>query len=402
MRTRHLVFLTVGSLGTNAGLPTRVQQPVTFAAVSAGASHTCALTTGGRAYCWGLNTEGELGTGVRIDALVPTPVAGSINFLSIDAGIQFTCGVSETGTAYCWGDNHNGQLGNAATPHSLTPVPVTGGLRFRTVTVGGDYACGVSEDGAAYCWGLNHDGQLGTGDTLPSARPLPVALGLRFLAITAGDAHTCAIGVDSTAYCWGNNLFGQLGIGKRGTFLVPQPVLHHRRWLMLSAGGRHTCGVAAGRRITAYCWGDNFHGQAQPIGAGRVTPAGSSRWPGGSLCGMVGCFRVAPPVATFMPVFIDDRLDILGITAGRRHTCLYRHHPTLAVDCWGDNLDDQLGRNVIGSYRQASAGDAHTCALREDGAIYCWGRNASGQLGNGTLSNDRLPARVSEPIALRP
>ena len=379
MRTRYLVSLTVGSLFTSPGPPARVHLPaLTFATVSAGAAHTCALTTGGRAYCWGDNTDGALGTGDRVDARLPTPVAGSLAFLSIEAGIQFTCAVSETGAAYCWGDNANGQLGNAATPRSFTPVPVIGGLRFRTVAAGGDYACGVSDTGLAYCWGLNHDGQLGTGDTLPSARPVPVATDLRFASIAAGDAHTCAVTVDSAAYCWGNNRFGQLGIGKRGTYFTPQLVPHHHKWVMLSVGGRHSCGVAAGRRASVYCWGDNFHGQARPIG-----PDGS-------------------PSPIFLPHFVDDRLDILGVTAGRRHTCLYRRHPSDAVACWGDNLDDQLGRQVIGPFRQVSAGDAHTCALRQDGAIYCWGRNAAGQLGDGTLSNERLPVRVNEPIALRP
>jgi hypothetical protein len=72
------------------------------------------------------------------------------------------------------------------------------------------------------------------------------------------------------------------------------------------------------------------------------------------------------------------------------------------VSCWGANLDDQLGRNVLGPYTQVSAGDAHTCALRPDGAILCWGRNAAGQLGDGSLLSEQRPVRVAGPVALNP
>lgn len=383
MRTRRVFpLLAVVSLVVAARRTSPSAQGLgIYTLVSTGASHTCALSTNGRAYCWGDNSEGELGSGQRVDVSIPTPVAGHLVFLNIDAGVQFTCGASETGEAYCWGINDRGQLGVAAIRNSFTPVPVSGGLTFRSVVTGETHACGVSDDGTAWCWGANIDGQLGTGDTASSARPMPVALELHFVSLTAGDEHTCGITQDSAAYCWGNNRFGQLGTGRRGRFFTPQPVMHHRKWIMLSAGGRHVCGIAAGRRASVYCWGSNFYGQAQmPNGPNAmISDQGESR---------------------FYPVLVDDQPDIIGISAGRRHTCLAREHSPFPVTCWGTNLDDQLGQRVIGPYRQVSAGDAHTCALRADGAIYCWGRNASGQLGDGTLTSERLPVRVVEPIAL--
>ncbi len=368
-----------GILASPSPLARSSSDPGDFAAVTAGADHTCGLTTGGRVYCWGDNAEGELGTGSRVDARLPTGLSSSLIFLKIDAGSRFTCGIAETGDAYCWGANDRGQLGNAATPRSLAPAAVIGGLRFRSISAGGEHTCAVSDQGVAYCWGANEEGQLGTGNTAASSRPLAVSSDRRYLSITAGDTHTCAIAADSVAYCWGGNKLGQLGIGKRGLFTTPQAVVFYRKWSMLSAGGRHTCGVAADGRPIVYCWGDNFHGQVGGVGS-----AARSRIP------------------SFIPRTALDAPDIIGVTTGRLHTCAYRRHAANGVGCWGENLDDQLGQRTFGAYRQASAGDAHTCALRQDGAIYCWGRNASGQLGDGTTFNERWPVRVAEPVALQP
>jgi len=46
----------------------------TFDSLTAGYEHTCGLTPGGVAYCWGVNTLGELGDGTTTVRSVPTPV----------------------------------------------------------------------------------------------------------------------------------------------------------------------------------------------------------------------------------------------------------------------------------------------------------------------------------------
>lgn len=43
---------------------------------------------------------------------------------------------------------------------------------------------------------------------------------------------------------------------------------------------------------------------------------------------------------------------------------------------------------------QVAAGNGHTCALDDTGAVWCWGRNDKGQLGDGTTDARYLPARV--------
>lgn len=342
---------------------------VAFRAISAGATHTCALTTGAEAYCWGDNLEGELGAGNQVETSVPTAVSGGIRFLTIDAAVEFTCGLATTGEAYCWGRNDTWTLGNAAMKHSLVPVLVTGGVLFRAVAAGADHACGVAVDGAAYCWGSNTAGQLGTGDTLSSPLPMPVAGGRRFLSITAGDEHTCAVTVDSLAFCWGSNQRGQLGTNEREGSSTPQPVAYHHRWRALSAGARHTCGILADDNRTAYCWGDNFHGEAAPGG----------------------------PRTLWAPRFVGDSRSLAEVSAGRWHTCFLWRRSVNTVMCVGANFDDQLGQRVYGVFVRVTAGDAHTCALRHDGTAYCWGRNTSGQLGDGTHFRQVRPVRVVNP-----
>ena len=42
-----------------------------------------------------------------------------------------------------------------------------------------------------------------------------------------------------------------------------------------------------------------------------------------------------------------------------------------------------------------SGGNAHTCALLEDGTVWCWGNNESGQLGSGDNTNTNTPVKIN-------
>ena len=65
---------------SGSSLTPRKISPLLFGAVGAGASHTCAtaleINTGrGVVYCWGLNSDGQLGDGTTINRSIPTLVA---------------------------------------------------------------------------------------------------------------------------------------------------------------------------------------------------------------------------------------------------------------------------------------------------------------------------------------
>ncbi len=93
--------------------------------ISGGSYHTCAVKTNGSAWCWGYNLMGQLGDGTIVDKLIPTQVIGLTSGISqITGGLYHTCVMKPSGTAWCWGQNSNGQLGDGTVFQRLFPVQV--------------------------------------------------------------------------------------------------------------------------------------------------------------------------------------------------------------------------------------------------------------------------------------
>jgi alpha-tubulin suppressor-like RCC1 family protein/uncharacterized protein YjdB len=205
--------------------PVAVSGGLTFGAISAGGdNHTCALTPGGEAYCWGYNFDGELGDGTFTDRLTPTLVTGSHTFLAISAAPFHTCALDDAGAAWCWGDNNVRQLGDGTPVDQPNPSPVVGGLVFEQISAGGGQTCGLMNTGDAYCWGFNPDGQVGDGTTSIALTPQPVSGGHLFDEIDGGANHTCARTSLGAVWCWGRGSSGQMGQGGLSGSLVPVEV----------------------------------------------------------------------------------------------------------------------------------------------------------------------------------
>ncbi len=197
-------------------------------AITAGAFHSCALTTTGVVKCWGHNEYGQLG-GVADD-----PVGSP--------GGAFVDGLAQ---------NMAAGSGGGAAASSATPVTVAGlGAGVRAVAAGAFHNCAVTSAGGVKCWGRNDQGQLGTApgapepdgspagafvdgtprglDAPPNPRgTTPVAvpgLAVGVSAVSAGNAHSCAVSTTGAVKCWGGNAYGQLGNGTNAATPTPATV----------------------------------------------------------------------------------------------------------------------------------------------------------------------------------
>ena len=217
-------------------------------------------------------SEGANGFNVACSS-TPLLVAGGIQFREISAGASFTCALSTVNQAFCWGTNTDGQLGNGG-GSSSTPVAVQGGHQFTQISSGFSHSCAVRTDGRILCWGEGAAGQLGNGSTSDSSVPVLVAGNLTFRSVTAGAAHTCALTTGGAAYCWGNNTNGKLGVGPDVTqSSVPVAVAGGFTYSTLSAGVDHTCGIATPSN-EVLCWGSRNQGQVggTPLIGAYFTP----------------------------------------------------------------------------------------------------------------------------------
>jgi len=270
-----------GQLGNNS--MTSSQIPVDtglhdMTALSLGQEHACALKNTGQVRCWGKGADGRLGNSSVENSLDPVaPSSGTgldLGASAIASGARHTCALGTSGNVYCWGYNSNGQLGQGDYISQAAPRQVPNLSGIVSIVAGDNFNCALKSDGKAYCWGEGTLGQLGNGSSLTSPLPVEVSTLTQVSSLAAGSKHACAIQKSGALHCWGDNASGQLGNGESVIGFgknTPQKVLNiTANALAITAGNQHTCVLKSGNEL--FCFGSNTNRQLG-LAATQLSPA---------------------------------------------------------------------------------------------------------------------------------
>lgn len=257
--------------GGHATKPMLLQYPERqWKQLSLGKSYSCGLTGIGQAFCWGSNQTWQLGTGVvgpgnwGLGA-----VSTNLGFDSIYAGYQHTCALTGDGQAYCWGYNSNGQLGLVIEDSNGAnkPVAVATNLRFVELALGNHHTCGLTADGKVYCWGDNSWGTLGSTRPDFSSTPVAVALDEPVVTLKSGANHACGLSAGGKLHCWGYNYVGTLGVGSE--LPAQGAVTVDGTWSDFKTTDWTMCARKSGGEL--FCWGYNAYQQLDASGKQYLT-----------------------------------------------------------------------------------------------------------------------------------
>ncbi|MCC5612420.1 hypothetical protein LC612_38375 [Nostoc sp. CHAB 5834] len=160
----------------------------------------------GSVYCWGLDSNGQLGNGPGGSSNTPVLSSGMTgSYSTVSASDGTTCAGSVSGAVRCWGNGQQGRLGNGGTSSSQAPVVVSGlSHSVAGLSVGPTSACATDASLRITCWGANSWSLHGSSPSVYTStsgnRNIDTA-GYRSVAV--GSFGGCAVQTGGTIKCWG-------------------------------------------------------------------------------------------------------------------------------------------------------------------------------------------------------
>jgi len=375
------IYFTIGdNSSTNRCTPVSVLGATkTFCHIDAGSNHSVAIDKNGKAWAWGTNNTGQLGTFSTTNFLTPRSVYGNKTFCQIAAGGNNTVAIDYNGQAWSWGQGNVGQLGNGNISNFCYPVSVAGSVKtFCKISVGFQNSVAIDKNGQVWGWGVNGNGQLGDNSTLSKRTPVSILGATKtFCKIDSGTFNTVAIDKNGRAWSWGWNSKGQLGDNSLTQRCTPVSVAGvTKTFCHISAGNEYS--IAIDKNGKAWGWGDNIDGQ---LGDNTKT-------------------------SRLTPVSVYGNKTFCKIASGGRTSIAIDNYGYIWT--WGKNSKGELGNSYQSAPKTPKKIENKTfCQIASGPTFYFlggitntgtalgWGRNNRGQVGDNTIVDKSEPTSVA-------
>ena len=383
---------------------------------SSSAEHSTTLTSTGRVFMWGYNSNSQLGDGTTTNRNVPIEITPSFSLASGDKitslslGWRHSSALTSTGRVFMWGDNQYGYLGDGTSITRNVPTEITSNFSLSTgekiisLSLGSNHASALTSTGRVFMWGGNGSGQLGDGTTTDKNVPTEITSNFslasndKIIALSLGVQHSSALSAMGRVFMWGYNVAGQLGDGTSTTRSIPTEIttgfslLAGETIISISLSIDHSSALTSTGRV--FMWGWNRDGQ---LGDGTSITR-----------------NVPTEITSNFSLPIGEK--ILSLSMGSSHSSAFTS--TGRVFMWGYNQFGQLGngmnvnRNLPTeitsnfSFSEGekiislSLGSTHSSALTSTGRVFIWGSNEYGKLGDGTNTDKNIPTEITSSFSL--
>ncbi|XP_072045282.1 regulator of chromosome condensation-like [Amphiura filiformis] len=232
--------------------------------VVAGGMHTVCLTTDGEVYTFGCNDEGALGRPITDEDTEPfspgkVPLADKI--IQISAGDSHTAALTDEGKVFLWGTFRDGTGAFGLTSYGQTskqPLHIRLEAPVIQIASGDDHLCMLTIDGDLLTMGCGEQGQLGRvaeihavrgGRKGPAILLEPSRVHCKrirgrgkplFDGVWCSSYCTFARTRDGDIYAWGLNNYHHIGLTNREPHYMPNAIESFSNIKVDSvAGGQH-------------------------------------------------------------------------------------------------------------------------------------------------------------------
>ncbi|UXR64025.1 hypothetical protein EZJ49_13225 [Bdellovibrio bacteriovorus] len=351
-------------------------------------SKWCAIIANGDLYCWGSNTNGQLGNGSTAYSEPPVKISSNKKFTQVIAGLVHVCAVDDQKDVYCWGGNSaTGGVNSQLTPFK---VPLT--KPTEATAVSDTDSCALATDKSISCWGARY-----------GVNPIAIVTSEVFISIHGNyDSSFCGLTADGEAFCWGRNTYGQLGTGNTTAQASPTAVQGGHLFAALASYNFGMCGLTFDNDL--YCWGQSESGARttptllkSPFGADNLNPntnGGSSE-----VCGLTASQqKICVEAFTGESKTEDLQTALIEYNTGCGIT---DDHMLLCADYLNSSgsgvsyITNPFAYSFITEEnfeKIYSSQTENTCAKKkDDNRLYCWGYNYDDIFETGNAQHYRKP-----------